>query len=137
MIDVNTLIGPYPFRRAASDPDVLVRVLDREVAGAWAAIFHRRSIATQRSNRELYASLRQSVFDLCPPFARTGRNGKRASRCRGRGAPAIRAYPPQWGLGPRRSMKELLCRQESGERPHAHRAFRISVNVIRLIQQAT
>jgi len=31
MIDVNTLIGPYPFRHVPHpDPDVLVRVLDRE-----------------------------------------------------------------------------------------------------------
>ena len=31
MIDVNAFIGPYPFRQVPHpDPDVLVRVLDRE-----------------------------------------------------------------------------------------------------------
>ena len=37
MIDVNALIGPYPFRFVPHpDPEVLVRVLEREgLGGAW------------------------------------------------------------------------------------------------------
>src|ERR687896_440289 len=37
MVDCNTLIGPYPYRYVPHpDPDVLVRVLEREgMSGAW------------------------------------------------------------------------------------------------------
>ena len=46
--DVHTFIGPYPFRHLPHpDPEVLVRVLDRErIADAWVGYLHRRADRT-------------------------------------------------------------------------------------------
>src|SRR5436305_15110604 len=79
--DINTLIGAYPFRHVPHpDPDVLVRVLDREgIEGAWMghlpSAFHRDP---SEGNAELYKSL--------APF------GNRL-----RPVPAIRPDWPKWG----------------------------------------
>ena len=60
MIDVNALIGPYPFRHVPHpDPATLVRVLDREkIDGAWVghlpSAFYRDPTP---GNAELYAAL--------------------------------------------------------------------------------
>jgi len=106
VIDVNTLIGPYPFREVPHpDPDALVRVLDREgIEGAWVghlpSAFHRDPTA---GNAALFDALRPFRGRLRPvPAIRpdwpnwTGALGA----ARDQGAPAVRAYPPQWGLAP-------------------------------------
>src|SRR3954462_10142417 len=78
--DVNTLIGPYPFRHVPHpDPEVLVRVLDREgVSDAWVgylpSAFHRDPT---HGNAELLKAL--------APF-----------RSRLRPIPTLRPYWPRW-----------------------------------------
>ncbi len=114
MIDVNALIGPYPFRHVPHpDPDVLVRVLDREgITSAWVghlpSAFYRDPTA---GNRELttqlapYADRLRAVPAIRPDWPRWDRSVKDAADA---GAPAVRAYPPQWGMGPHDSaMREL------------------------------
>lgn len=114
MIDVNTLIGPYPFRYVPhADPDVLVRVLDREqIAAAWVghlpSAFYRDPTL---GNHELYAALEPFAARLRPvPTIRPDwpKWEDAVHDAAAAGAPAIRAYPPQWGLGPHdAAMKEL------------------------------
>jgi hypothetical protein len=112
--DVNTLIGPYPFRHVPHpDPDVLVRVLDREgIANAWVghlpSAFYRDPTA---GNVELFAALRpfadrlQPVPTVRPDWPRWQAALRDAGSA---GAVAIRAYPPLWGLGPHDGgMREL------------------------------
>jgi predicted TIM-barrel fold metal-dependent hydrolase len=114
MIDVNALIGPYPFRQVPHpDPDVLVRVLDREqIDLAWVGhlptAFHRDPTA---GNAELFAALKphahrlKAVPAIRPDWPRWEAVLREA---RAAGAVAIRAYPPQWQLGPHdSSMAEL------------------------------
>jgi hypothetical protein len=114
VIDVNALIGPYPFRHVPHpEPDVLVRVLDREgIAGAWVghlpSAFHRDP---SLGNRELYAALApfsdrlRPVPTIRPDWPRWELALREAGRA---GAPAVRAYPPQWQLGPHDpSMRDL------------------------------
>lgn len=104
-VDVNTFIGPYPFRHLPHpDPDVLVRVLEREgVDGAWVghlpSAFHRDP---SHGNRELYRALRPHGSVLRPaPAIRPDWPGweRELARALEEGAPAIRAYPAHWGLG--------------------------------------
>ena len=106
MIDVNALIGPYPFRFIPHpDPDVLLRVLDREqLSGAWVghlpSAFHRDPTA---GNSQLYTALAPHAERLRPvPAVRPDwpawRDG--IARACDAGAPAVRVYPPQWQLGP-------------------------------------
>jgi hypothetical protein len=114
VIDVNTLIGPYPFRYVPHpDPEVLVRVLDREgIDAAWVghlpSAFYRDPTP---GNRELFARL--SAFSdrlfpvptIRPDWPRWDVALRDAANA---GAVAIRAYPPQWGLGPHdASLREL------------------------------
>lgn len=105
MIDVNALIGPYPFRYVPHpDPEVLVRVLQREhLAGAWVghlpSAFHRDPGA---GNTQLYTALAKypnlrpvpAIRPDWPDWQRSLRVAHDA------GAPAVRVYPPQWQLGP-------------------------------------
>jgi hypothetical protein len=105
-IDVTAWIGGYPFREVPHpDPDILVRVLDREgFAGAWVGhlpgAFHRDPVP---SNRSLYAALAPYAGVLLPaPIVRPdwpGWTGMLRDAVNA-GAPAVRAYPAQWGLGP-------------------------------------
>lgn len=104
--DVNALIGPYPFRHVPHpDPDVLVRVLDREgTRDAWVghlpSAFYRDPSA---GNAELLAALAPYRERLRPvPTIRPDWPGweRALAAAASEGAPAIRAYPPQWGLGP-------------------------------------
>jgi hypothetical protein len=115
VIDVNTLIGPYPFREVAHpDPDALVRVLDREgIEGAWVghlpSAFHRDPTA---GNAALYDALRGFGGRLRPvPAIRPDwPNWTSAlAAAREQGAPAVRAYPPQWGLTPGGGASASLC----------------------------
>lgn len=106
MIDVNALIGPYPFRFVPHpDPEVLLRVLDREgLSGAWVghlpSVFY-RDVTT--GNAQLYTALAPFADRLrpvptirpdWPDWQRTLRTARDA------GAPAVRAYPTHWQLGP-------------------------------------
>lgn len=105
-IDVNALIGPYPFRYVPHpEPAVLVRVLEREgLRGAWVGhlptAFHRDPAP---GNDALFEALAPHNDILHPvPVVRPDwpqwEDTLRAAA--DRGAVAIRAYPPQWGLGP-------------------------------------
>jgi predicted TIM-barrel fold metal-dependent hydrolase len=106
MLDVNTFIGPYPFRHVPHpDPEVLVRVMDREgITGAWVghlpSAFHRDPSA---GNAELYEALRvyaarlRPVPTVRPDWPRWEHAVRQAASA---GAAAVRAYPPQWQLGP-------------------------------------
>lgn len=105
MIDVNALIGPYPFRFVPHpDPDVLERVLDREeLRAAWVghlpSAFYRDPAA---GNAQLYTALAPYVAKLRPvPAIRPDwPDWERALQtAKDAGAPAVRAYPPQWQLG--------------------------------------
>jgi hypothetical protein len=121
LIDVNTLIGPYPFRYVPHpEPDVLVRVMDREqIDRAWVghlpSAFYRDPSA---GNRALAAALAPFRDRLRPvPAVRPDWPDwqSQLEAARQDGAPAIRAYPPQWGLGPGDSrMTELAL--AAGER---------------------
>jgi hypothetical protein len=106
VIDVNTFIGPYPFRHVPHpDADALVRVLNREgVDGAWVAhlpsAFYRDP---GPGNDELHAALAPYAGPLRPVF--TVRPDWPAwrdalARAVARDAVAIRAYPQLWGLSP-------------------------------------
>jgi hypothetical protein len=106
MIDVNALIGPYPFRYVPHpDPDVLARVLEREaLSGAWVghlpSVFYRDPGA---GNAQLYTALAahapklQPVPTIRPDWPEWERDLRTA---RDAGAPAVRAYPAHWQLGP-------------------------------------
>jgi len=114
VIDVNALIGPYPFRYVPHpDPDVLARVLDREeIASAWVghlpSAFYRD--ATQ-GNAQLYSALVPHAKRLRPvPTIRPDWPDWPGSLAAAReaGAPSVRAYPQLWQLGPGDSrMSEL------------------------------
>jgi len=106
MIDVNTFVGPYPFRHVPHPtPDALLRVLDREeLEGAWVghlpSAYYRDPTL---GNAELFTTLEPFSKRLGPvPAIRPDWPGWEASLrdAKSAGAPAIRVYPPQWGLGP-------------------------------------
>ncbi|MEK7401620.1 MAG: hypothetical protein AABZ80_04570 [Gemmatimonadota bacterium] len=114
MIDTNALIGPYPFRYVPHpDPDVLLRVLDREeLEAAWVghlpSAFHRDPT---EGNAELYTAIATHAKRLLPvptirpdwPHWERGLEAADAA-----GAPAVRAYPAHWQLAPDDPrMKEL------------------------------
>jgi hypothetical protein len=121
VIDVNALIGAYPFRHVPHpDPAALVHVLDREqLDGAWVghlpSAFHRDPAP---GNAELFETLRSYRQRLRPvPVVRPDwpKWESVLADSASAGAPAIRAYPPQWGLGPHdSSMRELAL--AAGER---------------------
>jgi hypothetical protein len=106
VIDVDTFIGSYPFRHVPHpEPEALLRVLDREaLTGAWVghlpSAFYRDP---SPGNRELYKSVGafqrrlRPVPAIRPDWPRWEHALRDASRAN---APAVRAYPPQWGLGP-------------------------------------
>lgn len=103
-MDVNALIGPYPWRHVPHpDPDVLVRVLDREgVRHAWVghlpSVFYRDPIA---GNTALFGALAPHRDRLHPtPVVRPDWPGWLGELARAieEGSAAIRAYPMHWGL---------------------------------------
>ncbi len=105
-IDINTLIGPYPFRHVPHpDVEILPRVLAREgLRGAWVghlpSAFHRdptHGNASLYGAVEPYAGLLSPVPAIRPDWPRWEAALDEAIR---RAAPAVRLYPPQWGLGP-------------------------------------
>ena len=104
-VDVSTFIGGYPFRHVPHpDPDVLVRVLEREgIPSAWTGhlptAWHRDPT---HGNETLFEALSPFRDRLHPvPAIRPDWPGwERALRdVVERGAPAVRAYPSQWRLG--------------------------------------
>lgn len=106
MIDVNALIGPYPFRFVPHpDPEVLERVLEREqLSGAWVghlpSAFYRDPAA---GNAQLYTALesRGAVLRPVPTVRPDWPDWERALKtAHDAGAPAVRAYPQYWQLGP-------------------------------------
>jgi predicted TIM-barrel fold metal-dependent hydrolase len=106
MIDVNTLIGPYPFRFVPHpDPDVLVRVLEREgLSAAWVGhlptAFYRDPGA---GNAQLYTALAPFAERLRPvPCIRPDwpHWDRAILTATSAGAAAVRVYPQLWQLGP-------------------------------------
>jgi predicted TIM-barrel fold metal-dependent hydrolase len=104
--DVHTFVGPYPFRHVPHpDPEVLVRVLARErVGGAWVgslpSAFHRDP---SHANEELARLLEPHAHSLRgTPTVRPDWPGweRELAAAADAGAPAVRAFPPQWGMGP-------------------------------------
>jgi predicted TIM-barrel fold metal-dependent hydrolase len=115
MIDVNAYIGPYPFRHIPHpEPGILVGVLEREgLNGAWVghlpSAFYRDP---SPGNDELFAALAPHADRLHPaPCIRPDWPDWERSLATAidRGARAIRAYPPQWGLGPDDPSMRALC----------------------------
>lgn len=121
MIDVNTFVGGYPFRHVPHpEPAALANVLEREgISEAWVghlpSAFFRDPTP---GNRELFALLAGHARVLRPvPVVRPDwpRWQNQVETAVDAGAPAIRAYSPQWGLGPHdTSMRELVI--AAGER---------------------
>lgn len=116
MIDCNALIGPYPYRYVPHpDPDVLVRVLEREgLSGAWVghlpSAFYRDPTpgnAALLTALAPHADVLRPVPTIRPDWPRWGAALNEAVQL---GAPAIRAYPPQWGLGPHDANMLALAR---------------------------
>ncbi len=106
MIDANALIGPYPFRYVPHpDPEVLVHVLAREgLRGAWVghlpSAFHRDPSA---GNAQLYTAVAPHAPTLRPvPTIRPDwpRWEDAIRVAADAGAPAVRAYPTLWQMGP-------------------------------------
>jgi len=114
MIDVNACIGPYPFRHLPHpDPGVLVTVLEREgLSGAWVghlpSAFYRDPTP---GNDVLFAALAPHPVLRPVPCIRPDWPGweRALAAAADRGAPAVRAYPPQWGLGPDDPAMQALC----------------------------
>ncbi len=115
-VDVNTLVGAYPFREIPHpDPEVLVRVLQREqIRSAWVghlpSAFWRDAHA---GNVRLYELLAPHAPTLRPvPTIRPDWPGweRTLAEARDRGAPAVRAYPPQWRMGPHDPHMAALAR---------------------------
>jgi hypothetical protein len=106
MFDSNAFIGGYPFRYVPHpDAEVLVRVLERErLRGAWVghlpSAFYRDPTP---GNAALLTALAPFTDVLLPvPTVRPDWPRWRTilEEWARAGAPAVRAYPPQWGLGP-------------------------------------
>lgn len=105
IVDVHTYIGPYAFRHVPHpDPEVLVRVLAREgIDGAWVgslpAVHHRDP---RPANEALFEALAPYEHLRPVPVVRPDWPGwERSLRdATARGAPAVKAYPPQWGMAP-------------------------------------
>ena len=114
MIDCAAFVGGYPFRELPHpDPDVLVRVLQREgLSGAWVgylpAPWQRDPAAANEALFAALASHRQTLYPapvVRPDWPRWERSLRDLVE---RGAPAIRAYPMHWGMGPHDgSMRQL------------------------------
>ena len=105
-VDVSALIGSYPFRELPHpDPGTLIGVLDREeIPRAWVGhlptAFHRDP---RKGNESLYRDLVPHRKRLDPaPAVRPDWPGweRELARAVDEGAPAVRAYPAHWGLGP-------------------------------------
>ena len=106
MIDVAAYIGPYPFRHLPHpDPDVLVRVLEREgLGGAWVgylpSAWHRDPApGNDGAVRGARAASRDAAIRRrsCGPTGRAG--SARCATSSSAARAAMRAYPMHWGMG--------------------------------------
>lgn len=106
MIDCATYVGSFPFRELPHpEPAVLTRVLEREgLDGAWVgwmpAPWQRDPLA---GNEALFGALEphRRVLHPAPVVRPDWPRWERTLRdVVERGAPAIRAYPMHWGMGP-------------------------------------
>ena len=105
-VDPSVFIGPYPFRYVPHpDPDVLVRVMEREaIDHAW--VGHLPSVwyrDPSPGNAELYRALEPFRDRLSPaPAVRPDfPDWEHAlDQAASAGAAAVRIYPAQWQLGP-------------------------------------
>lgn len=105
MIDVNALIGAYPFRHVPHpEPAILDRVIQRDgLDGAWVGhlptAFHRDPAP---GNAELFAAL--APFERLKPVPTIRPDwpdwNAALNDAKQKGAVAIRAYPQHWGMGP-------------------------------------
>jgi predicted TIM-barrel fold metal-dependent hydrolase len=106
MIDVNAWIGAFPFRHVAdAEPAALRREVEHAgLRGAW--VGHLPSAFWRDptpGNAILYDALRPHAGVLAPaPCIRPDWPGweRQLRDAADRGAPAVRAYPSQWGMGP-------------------------------------
>ncbi|HJU88823.1 MAG TPA: hypothetical protein VJ672_05485 [Gemmatimonadaceae bacterium] len=103
--DVHCYVGEYAFRHVPHpEPAILARVLEREgIAKAWVGHLpsaHYRDPTP--GNEALYAALEPHAALIPIPAVRPDwpKWDRELERAVERGAPAIRAYPPQWGMGP-------------------------------------
>lgn len=115
LTDVNTFIGPYPFRHVPHpEPDILVKVLARDaVQRAWVghlpSAFYRDP---SHGNLELFATTEAHSAILSPvPTVRPDWPKWETALAEyvALGVPAVRAYPPQWGMGPQDSRMQSLA----------------------------
>ena len=115
LTDVNTFIGPYPFRHVPHpDPDILAKVLARDgVERAWVghlpSAFYRDP---SPGNVELFAATKAHAATLSPvPTVRPDwpKWETALADAVALGVPAVRAYPPQWGMGPHDSAMQSLA----------------------------
>ena len=106
LVDFNVFVGSYPFRHVPHpDPETLVRVMDREgIAKAWVghlpSAFYRDPAP---GSKELFDLLRPHAARLLPvPAVRPDWPDwcDQLHAVADHGVAAVRAYPPQWGLGP-------------------------------------
>jgi predicted TIM-barrel fold metal-dependent hydrolase len=106
MIDCAAYVGGYPFRELPHpEPDVLVRVLAREgLAGAWVgylpAPWQRDPAAANEALLSLLSPYREVLRPapvVRPDWPRWERMLRELVE---QGAPAVRAYPMHWGMGP-------------------------------------
>lgn len=116
VVDVHTYIGEYPFRHVPHpEAAVLARVLEREsVASAWVAhlpsAFHRDPAPGNEvlcAAIEPHAAALTAIPAVRPDWPKWERELDRAIERR---APAVRAYPPQWGMGPHDAALRELAR---------------------------
>ena len=139
-IDVNTFIGSYPFRHLPHpEPGVLVQVLAREgVERAWVghlpSAFYRDPTPGNEALADALAphGARLVAVPTIRPDWPGWEGALRAAA--DAGAAAVRAYPPQWGMGPHDgSMRRLTSavgeaglpllltvRFEDGRQRHPH-----------------
>jgi hypothetical protein len=112
-VDVNAHVGGYPWRHVPHpEPEILARVLAREgLDAAWVghlpSAFWRDPVP---GNAELYAALAPHPTLLPAPCVRSDWPGweRHLRDAVDRGAPALRAYPQLWGMGPGdRSLERL------------------------------
>jgi hypothetical protein len=114
MIDHNAYIGSYPFRHLPHpDPGVLAGVLAREgLRGAWVghlpSAFHRDPTA---GNEVLFETLAtHAALQPAPCIRPDWPKWERAlASVVDRRVPAVRAYPPQWGLAADDPAMRALC----------------------------
>ncbi len=105
-VDVSAWIGPYPFRDVPHpDPEVLVRVLERErIQRAWVGwlpgVWHRDPSAGNARLRHAlapFAGVLQAAPAVRPDWPAWQRVLSHELKM---GVGCIRAYPSQWGYGP-------------------------------------